>query len=381
MTAPRVLLSGVALAQPMGGVVRHNRELLPRIARLLEKRGGRLAIMEGTQPVPFDLPSSVERLRSDVPPGPALRRAAREGRALRRHLEAAAGRRAVPFELVHTGHLPVPRALPIPYSVTLHDLKSLTLRFEPAARRLFGRLVIGRAVARAAAVIVVSETLKRELLERFDVESGRIHVVPNAAAHLEPLPREPSASVGLLHVGHVERRKNLDLVVRALAADPQLGRLTLAGEPRGGEDERLKAIAAELGVEDRLRFAGLASDRALSLLYAAATCVVLPSLREGFGIPALEAQLAGAPLAVSRIPALLEVAGEGTPSFQPGDAAECAAAIRAAIETPQDALRAAAERAGRSTWDRSAELWVEALCAARGTASSGPSPASGPPRT
>ena len=365
MTAPRVLLSGVALAQPMGGVVRHNRELLPRVARLLEKRGGRLAVMEGTEPVPFDLPSTVERLRSDVPPRPALRRAAREGRALRRHLEAAAGRRAVPFELVHTGHLPVPRALSVPYSVTLHDLKSLTLRFEPAVRRLFGRLVVGRAVQRAAAVIVVSETLKRELLERFRLERERIHVVPNAATHLEPLPRDPSAGIGLLHVGHVERRKNLDLLVRALAADPELGRLTLAGESRGGERERLIGLATDLGVGDRLHFTGLASDRALSLLYASATCVVLPSLREGFGIPALEAQLAGAPLAVSRIPALLEVAGEDTPSFSPGDAAECAAAIRVAKEMPEETRRAAAARAARFTWDRSAELWVEALCTAR----------------
>ena len=105
MTAPRVLVSGVVLSLPMSGVIRHNRELLPRVARLLEEGGGRLAVLDGADPVPFALPESVERFPSGVPAEPALARAAVEGRALRRALAQGS------FDLVHTGHLPAPRAL------------------------------------------------------------------------------------------------------------------------------------------------------------------------------------------------------------------------------------------------------------------------------
>ena len=66
--APRVLVSGVVLAQPMGGVRRHNAELLPRAARLLEEEGGGLAILQGTDPILFELPESVERIQALVPP-------------------------------------------------------------------------------------------------------------------------------------------------------------------------------------------------------------------------------------------------------------------------------------------------------------------------
>ena len=63
--APRVLVSGVVLGQPMGGVRRHNAELLPRAAALLSEAGGELVVMEGREPVAFELPPEVRRLQSD----------------------------------------------------------------------------------------------------------------------------------------------------------------------------------------------------------------------------------------------------------------------------------------------------------------------------
>jgi len=59
----------------------------------------------------------------------------------------------------------------------------------------------------------------------------RVRVVPNAADHFEPLPREPREDAPLVHVGHVEPRKNIELLLRALAHDPALPRLVLAGAP------------------------------------------------------------------------------------------------------------------------------------------------------
>jgi glycosyltransferase involved in cell wall biosynthesis len=279
---------------------------------------------------------------------------------LRRAVEdaAAAGR---PFDAIHTAHLPVPRRMPLPYTITIHDLRSLEGEQTPFSRRFVARTVIGDAVRNARCVFTVSETVRTALLERWDLDAERVVVVPNAADHFEPAPRKPAPAAPLLHVGHLEPRKNLELLLRALAEDPELPGLALAGAPKHGEDERLRALACELGVEERVTFLGAFDDTELPKLYAEAACVVLPSQLEGFGIPVLEAQRAHVPLAVARAGALLEVAGEAVPSFETDDAAECAQAIRTALATNSQDLDAAAARAERFTWDRSAETWYEAL--------------------
>jgi len=369
VSAPRVLLSGLALAQPMGGVVRHAREILPRAARLLAARGGGLAVLEGRGGLPLELPAGVERLRSSVPPGSALARASLETPRLRRAL-AEAQARGAPFDLVHTAHLPAPGELQVPLALLLHDLKALHSSHERRARRLVARGVVLRALRRAELVLAVSEALRREVLELGAVPPERVRVVPNAADHLTPLERAPAADAPLVHVGHIERRKNLALLLHALAHDPALPRLVLAGAPKADEDVRLRDLAARLGVSARVEFVGLLDDAGLARLYARAACAVFPSWREGFGIPALEARLAGVPVAVSRSSALLEVAGAATPSFEADDPPGCAAAIRAALDTPRAALERAAEHARRYRWDDSAARLVEAWTdAARASAS------------
>jgi len=364
--APRVLLSGLALDQPMGGVVRHARELLPRAGRLLAQRGGSLAVLEGRGGLPLTLPPEVERVPCSVPAQPALVRASLETGSLRRALAGAAARGRA-FDLVHTAHLPAPRSLPLPYTLLLHDLKSLRSAHEPLPRRLVAHTVVGRAVRGAALVITVSEALREEVLELSGIPPERVRVVPNAADHLTPLERAPQGDSPLVHVGHVERRKNLALLLHALARDPSLPRLVLAGAPKGREDMRLRDLAARLGVSARVEFVGLLDDAGLARLYARAACAIFPSWREGFGIPALEARLAGVPVAVSRSAALLEVAGGETPSFAPDDPAGCAAAIRAALATPREALARAAERARSFRWDDSAARRGEAWTAAAGS--------------
>lgn len=363
MSAPRVLVSGVVLGQPMGGVRRHNAELLPRVAKLLEERGGSLAILEGTAKIAFALPPAIARIPSAVPLGPPLIRAALEGRALRAAL-AHTKHASQPFELVHTAHLPVPRSIPVPYTLAIHDLRSLDIAHTPVSRRLVSQSVIGGAVQRAALVITVSQSVRREILARFRIGEDRVRVVPNAADHFEPLPRATGEGAPLVYVGHLEPRKNLELVLRALHADASLPTLVLAGAPKGDEGERLKKLAGDLGVAERVKFTGAFEEVQLARLYARAACVVLPSRIEGFGIAALEAQRAGAPLAVARIAALREVAGESAPSFSPDDPIECARAIRSAMSAPREAIEAARQNAARFSWDASARALLDAWCAA-----------------
>ncbi len=355
--AIRVLVSGVVLGQPMGGVRRHNAELLPRVARVLEAAGGGLAVLEGSVPIAFDLPASVERIRTSVPPRPPIVRAVREGRGLESALEDARAR-GRPFDLVHLAHFPAPRSLSSRFTITVHDLRALELEHTPFSRRFFARSVLGRAFARATLVFTVSETVRAKLLALFRLPAEKVVLVPNAADHFEPLARAPGPGAPMLHVGHLEPRKNLALLVEALALDPALPDLWLAGAAKGAEQARLESLGRERGVLDRIRFLGPVPDAELPRLYAECACVVLPSHLEGFGIPALEAERARAPLAISAAGALAEVAGEDVPSFAPEDAGACARAIRAALSESGETLARRAERASRFSWEASAAAWV-----------------------
>lgn len=361
--APAVLVSGVVLSQPAGGVRRHNAELLPRLAERLASRGGRLAVLTGPEELPFALPNDVERIPTDVPAGPPLRRVLQEGRALTRAARAASDT-GQPFDLIHTAHLPVPRTLPLPYTITQHDLRALQVEGAPFTRRFLARGVIGRAVQQASAVFTVSETMRSELVSRFRLDPDSVRVVSNAGDHFAPLPRAPKNDAALVAVGHLEPRKNLELLLHALATDTELPDLRLFGRAKPGEHERLTGLAQNLGVANRVYFEGPFEDEELPEIYAQAACVLVPSRVEGFGMVALEAQLASAPLAVSSAGALPEVAGEGVPQFAPDDVPGCVRAIHAALAQPGARLAEHAQRASRPRWDTSADAWAAGLARA-----------------
>lgn len=360
MRARRLLVVGTVLGQPMGGVRRHNAELLPRLHALLASEGGGLAVLEGREPVAFDLPADVERIAGDVPSGPPSLRAISEGRAVRAALAeaAAAGR---PFDAVHTGHLPVPLSLPAPLTLTLHDLRNVEPERGSAPRRMVARKLIGLALRSAARVFTVSQHVGARLRDEFGLDAARHAWVPNAADHFEPLPRDAGEGSRLLCVGHLEPRKNLELVLRALAEDPGLPDLELAGAAKGDEEARLRDVADALGVAARVHFRGPFDDADLPRLYARAAAVVFPSRIEGFGIPALEAQRAGCPLAIASTPALVEVAGRETPRFEADDPADCARAIREALASTKCALARVRQYASERTWDDAAVRWRESF--------------------
>jgi glycosyltransferase involved in cell wall biosynthesis len=134
--------------------------------------------------------------------------------------------------------------------------------------------------------------------------------------------------------------------------------LVLAGAP-GPAEPQLRALAAELGVGERVAIPDWLSDDELEGLYALATCFVLPSLAEGFGMPILEAMAHGVPVGCSDTSALPEVAGNAALLFDPRDQSAIDAAVaRLLDDEPLRARLAAAgrERAAEFNWQRAAEL-------------------------
>lgn len=355
MSSPRVLVLGSVLGQPMGGVRRHNQELLPRAAKLLRAGGGSLAVLAGRDGLALELDDSIEVRASSIPSSPALVRAAFESRELERVLLQAEreGRR---FDVVHTAHLPVPRGLTTPLTLTLHDLKSVFSASEPRLRRWVGRRVLHDALERSTAVIAVSRALGGELRDELGADPAKLRVAHNGADHLALLPRAPRPGAPTLCVGRLEPRKNVELLLHAFALAPHLGELWLAGDSKGDHARALQSLAHELRIAERVRFLGLVDDRRLAELYANCRCVALPSLREGFDLPLAEALRAGAPVVCSDLPVHRELARDAARYFDPRD--------------PRDFLRAMAQPEAKSplvelpTWERAAAQYVEAWVSA-----------------
>lgn len=350
MSAPRVLVCGTVFAQGLGGVQRHNRELLPRAAQLLEARGGELAVLLGRDGLDFELPATVRRIESDVPSAPALKRFWSEGTALRTATEH--GER---YDLVHTAHLPTPHRLSVPFTLVLHDLKSVASPFSTMARRLAGHVVIEDAVRRAAHVFFVSHALASEWRSISLRDLTNSSVLHNGSDHLSLVPRAPASPPFLLFVGRIEPRKDVETLLRALALAADLPPVLLAGAEQGQHGKRLRAIVAELHLEERVQFIGPQSDDALAQLYSTCAAVVLPSLREGFDLPLVEALRARAPVIASDLAVHRELAADHARYFTPCNPRRLVEAYRALDAS-------SAEPPALPSWDKAAEQLVARWC-------------------
>jgi glycosyltransferase involved in cell wall biosynthesis len=133
--------------------------------------------------------------------------------------------------------------------------------------------------------------------------------------------------------------------------------LVLPGSPTEHEGE-LRQLADQLGVSERVHLLDWVSEEDLEGLYAAASCFVLPSFIEGFGLPILEAMLRGVPVACSRAGSLPEVAGDAALLFDPADHDEVTGAIRRLLEDRELAallVERGRARAAAQTWRRTGE--------------------------
>jgi len=280
------------------------------------------------------------------------------------------GRRAP--DIYHCPFYAPPALYKGPMVFTVHDLIHLRFpRDHGLKHRLFYRAVVGPAARRAKAVFTVSEHSKKDVVELLGVDPGRVVVTPNAVGPaFKPLAEqkesEPPSRLGLperyfFSVGNAKPHKNLKALVQAhqmLTAAPPEGAaeippLVLVGINPG------ELAGAEPG--ERLVLRPRMEDADLALAYARAQAVVIPSLYEGFGLPALEALACGAPLIASNQASLPEVVGEAALLCPPNPAALAQAMGRVLIDP---SLRASLAQAGprqaqKFSWQRTASQTLE----------------------
>ena len=238
---------------------------------------------------------------------------------------------------------------------------------------------------RADAVVTCSTAMRTEVSHLFDVDPDTVSVIHNGietrgwrvdAAEIERTRRRYGSDTPLLlFFGRLEWEKGIQDLIAALpkirARHPGT-RLVVAG--KGGYEPELVATARKHRVRRAVDFVGHLSDRELRAALAAADAVVLPSRYEPFGIVALEAAAAGAPLVASTAGGLGEVVVDGRTgvSFPPGDVPAIAGAVDTVLRDPAAArARACAARdrlAVDFDWGRIARATAEVYGSARAVA-------------
>lgn len=292
------------------------------------------------------------------------------------------------MELFHAAHNTLPRGLPCPSVVTIHDLMAIErpdLAFTRWSQRIKGCYypqAEWRAVHQARRLIVTTSAMAARVAVLNASACARTVVVPMAASAEYQLPRDRSAALAraaaligsdapfLLVVGQDAPHKRHVVALQAFAkAAPKNWRLIFVQIKT--HNSSFRRLARNLGIEQRVIWLLKIPLNDLATLYQAARALVQPSNYEGFGIPVVEAMSCGCPVIASDIPTLREVVGGGGALAAVDDVAAFARAIRALAESPSMSaeLRAAAfDRSRYFSWDRCARDTLEVFRdASRGT--------------
>jgi glycosyltransferase involved in cell wall biosynthesis len=258
----------------------------------------------------------------------------------------------------------------VPLVVTVNDVMALEHPgWFTRANALQQRLVLPRALAAAARVIVPSQYTLERVLATCRVDAAKVDVVPYGVGSIfAPGPPDWAAlerlgveSPYVLAVGTLQPRKNIPAAVAAferVTAEGSPHGLVVAG-PRGWRDDALAGMLRK----PRIHLLGAVTDEQLVELYRGADCLVFPSLYEGFGFPVLEAMACGTPVVCADRTSLPEVAGEAAVLVDPDDTAAFAAALAEVLSSPArraELADAGIARAREFSWRRCADLTVAA---------------------
>ena len=338
--------------------------------------------IDGESSLAADLPPAAEVsiVALDRPPSEAAAAdSSRSVRDLLRLVRAARAERlsAFLFPSLYT-YFPVPG---VPTVVGIHDTigdDHPELTFPRRRARILWSLKQRVAVRTATELFTVSEASRDALVARTGIPRERLTVVPEAPDPVFTVPSTVDIAKELdglgverargffLYAGGISPHKNIETLLEAYAAF-RSGRADAPLLILVGDLDRETYVSAAASIRRRIDdlelgphvlLPGFVPDPTLACLYAAATAVALPSLAEGFGLPAVEAAACGAPVLLSDLPAHRESLGDGGLYFAPRDAAALAAALTLMVDDPEARRRLAAR--GRSavaplTWNAAAE--------------------------
>src|SRR5215470_831872 len=285
--------------------------------------------------------------------------------------------------------------------VMIHDVIAETypqLTLPHTLQRLFWRAKVALGRRQADAIVTVSEFSRHGIARRFKLEPERIFVVGEASdpifrrlpdPRLTPFLNHLGLSLdhrSIVYVGGFSPHKNLESLVAAfagLAARPEYSdiRLVMVGEYEKEIFHSyfgvIKHQVEKLGVVERVIFTGYLSDEELVVLLNCATALALPSLIEGFGLPAVEAAACGCPVIATTASPLPELLGEGGIYIDPNspdELEEAMARVLGSEELRRRMQEIGLAAAGRLTWETAARRMMALIEKMRVPSAEWPSP-------
>ncbi len=283
-------------------------------------------------------------------------------------------------DLVHIPYLFwMPRSLPCPYVMTVHDVLEHMYRAHDRSslRRSLHFHLTRRVLKGAAKILAVSKYTKSDIEKLFGIPASRIEVVYNAiderflGGHASDAERQVLAErylvtyPFLLYAGRISPHKNLVRIIEAFSAlkaelekdgrFPDLKLIIIGDELSKHPDLRRTVIRS--GVQNDVRFMGFVPIEILRVFYDTAKIFVFPSLYEGFGLPPLEAMAHGTPVVTSNTSSLPEVVGNAAVLVNPENVFEIMRALLRVLldQTVRDKYKQRAdEQVKKFSWDASA---------------------------
>jgi glycosyltransferase involved in cell wall biosynthesis len=261
-----------------------------------------------------------------------------------------------PVDTVHASGPVLPPAK-APVVAVVYDLAALDHPELHPARDVAQLQRYVAALPRAAAVLAISETTA-DALTATGVPADRVHVVPIGRTKLPEQAEAPplAGRPYVLAVGAPVPRKGFDTLLRAVARLHGDVAVAIVGPP-GSEDAALAALAADLGMSDRVHRAVDVSDAQLAGWYRSAAALAAPSVAEGFGLPLVEAMGEMIPVVASDIAVFREVTGGHALLVPVGETDALTGALAEALDASASvhaATEAGAVHAQRYTWEQCA---------------------------
>ena len=271
-------------------------------------------------------------------------------RSVQGYREFRATLKGLHCDLLHVPNLfSVPRLLPCPYVMTVHDmLEHLSRSVERSGFLRSLHFQLTRRVLRGAArIFAVSNFTKTEIEKLFEIPPARIEVVYNAiderflhghatGADRDLIIRRYQVTYPfLLYAGRISTHKNVVRMIEAFSAlktelekdqiFPDLKLIIIGDDLSGNPDLRRTVVRS--GVQNDVRFLGFVPIEVLRIFYDLAKVFVFPSLYEGFGLPPLEAMAHGTPVVTSNVSSLPEVVGKAAVLVNPENVFEIRKAL------------------------------------------------------
>jgi glycosyltransferase involved in cell wall biosynthesis len=282
-------------------------------------------------------------------------------------------------DLVHIPNLfSIPRALPCPYVMTVHDMLDHLSRARQQTG-FWGSLhfqLTQQVLRRASRIFAVSNFTKIEMEKLFGIPSAQIEVIYNAIderflrGHASAGDRQLIAEryqvnyPFLLYAGRISPHKNVVRMIEAFSAlktelekdgaFPDLKLIIIGDDVSGNPDLRRTVVRS--GVQNDVRFLGFVPVEVLRTFYDQAKIFVFPSLYEGFGLPPLEAMAHGTPVVTSNVSSLPEVVGNAAVLVHPENVFEIMRALhRVLLDLPlrEKMKERSYKQAAKFSWEKS----------------------------